>query len=384
MLSVALGLWGGVFIMSLSNGVSIQRKQDVIYSYLSHIQIHHPDFVDERLLKHYLPDGADILAIVEQQPLVQAATARTLTYGMAASARNSGGVDIHGILPDKEQHLTNIDDKLVAGSYLEEGRLPIVIGQSLADKLDVGLRSKIVITFQDTTNEIIAGAFRVSGIYQTVSPDFDEVNVYVRADDVARLMGLSAPVFQEIAILSVDEDSVTSLKHALQSRFPEPDIQEWKELSPELRFLDTAMDSFLYIFIAIILLALSFGLINTMLMSVLERTRELGMLMAIGMNKWRVFSMILMETLYLAIIGGIMGLGASWFSIKAMEDTGIRIDAVSEGMASFGMTSTLYPVLDIAYYPPLAAMILIFALIAALYPARKALQLKPATAIRKI
>lgn len=384
MLSVALGLWGGVFIMSLSNGVSIQRKQDVIYSYLSHIQIHHPDFVDERLLKHYLPDGADILAIVEQQPLVQAATARTLTYGMAASARNSGGVDIHGILPDKEQHLTNIDDKLVAGSYLEEGRLPIVIGQSLADKLDVGLRSKIVITFQDTTNEIIAGAFRVSGIYQTVSPDFDEVNVYVRADDVARLMGLSAPVFQEIAILSVDEDSVTSLKHALQSRIPEPDIQEWKELSPELRFLDTAMDSFLYIFIAIILLALSFGLINTMLMSVLERTRELGMLMAIGMNKWRVFSMILMETLYLAIIGGIMGLGASWFSIKAMEDTGIRIDAVSEGMASFGMTSTLYPVLDIAYYPPLAAMILIFALIAALYPARKALQLKPATAIRKI
>lgn len=384
MLSVALGLWGGVFIMSLSNGVSIQRKQDVIYSYLSHIQIHHPDFVDERLLKHYLPDGADILAIVEQQPLVQASTARTLTYGMAASARNSGGVDIHGILPDKEQHLTNIDDKLVAGSYLEEGRLPIVIGQSLADKLDVGLRSKIVITFQDTTNEIIAGAFRVSGIYQTVSPDFDEVNVYVRADDVARLMGLSAPVFQEIAILSVDEDSVTSLKHALQSRFPEPDIQEWKELSPELRFLDTAMDSFLYIFIAIILLALSFGLINTMLMSVLERTRELGMLMAIGMNKWRVFSMILMETLYLAIIGGIMGLGASWFSIKAMEDTGIRIDAVSEGMASFGMTSTLYPVLDIAYYPPLAAMILIFALIAALYPARKALQLKPATAIRKI
>ena len=384
MLSVALGLWGGVFIMSLSNGVSIQRKQDVIYSYLSHVQIHHPDFMDERLLKHYLPDGADILAVVEQQPLVQAATARTLTYGMAASARNSGGVDIHGILPDKEQHLTNIDDKLVAGTYLEGDRHPIVIGQSLADKLGVGLRSKIVVTFQDTTNEIIAGAFRVSGIYQTVSPDFDEVNVYVRADDVADLMGLSGPVYQEIAMLAVDEDSVTTLKNNLQSLFPGPDIQEWKELSPELRFLDTAMDSFLYIFIAIILLALSFGLINTMLMSVLERTRELGMLMAIGMNKWRVFSMILMETLYLAIIGGIIGLGASWFSIKAMEDTGIRIDAVSEGMASFGMTSTLYPVLDIAYYPPLGAMILVFALLAALYPARKALQLKPAAAIRKI
>lgn len=384
-LSVTLGLWGGIFIMALSAGVSEQRKQDVIYNYLSHMQLHHPDFKDERQIKDIIPAGVKVLERIVQQPQVQHATARTLSIGMANSPTDATGVQIIGVWPEREQQISDLNEKVIEGTYFgEDMRNPVVIGAALADQLGVKLRSKVVLTFQDSSNNIVAGAFRVQGIFSTASTEFDKGMVYVRASDMARLME-TEPLVHEIAILVHNEaDQLLALQAELQNAFPNLAVETWKDLSPELRYLDEAMDYFLYIFIAVILLALSFGLVNTMLMAVLERTRELGMLMAIGMNKARVFAMIVLETLYLAFFGGLLGIGLSVLTIKFFERQGIYLPMVEEGMSSFGMSATLYPMLDWSYFPGLIAMVLLFAMLSALYPAYKALQLKPVVAIRKL
>lgn len=384
-LSVTLGLWGGIFIMALSAGVSEQRKEDVIYNYLSHMQIHHPEFGDERQIEDVIPYGEQVWKKVLEQPHVAHATARTLSIGMANSPNDAAGVQIIGIWPESERTVTNMAQQIKEGTYFEqEMRNPVVIGAALADQLDINLRSKVVLTFQDSTNNIVAGAFRVQGIFETASTEFDKGMVYVRAHDMARLME-TEPLVHEVAILvEEEEEQLATVQSDLQAAFPQLAVENWKQLSPELRYLDEAMDYFLYIFIAVILLALAFGLVNTMLMAVLERTRELGMLMAIGMNKGRVFSMIVLETLYLALFGGILGIGLSTATIAYFAKSGIYLPMVEEGMSSYGMSATLYPILDWSYFPGLIAMVLFFALLSAIYPAYKALKLKPVVAIRKI
>ncbi len=138
------------------------------------------------------------------------------------------------------------------------------------------------------------------------------------------------------------------------------------------------------IFVAIILIGMLFGIINTMLMAVLERIRELGMLMAVGMNKFKIFFMIVLETIYLAISGGVVGLILGALTISYYSKAGIDLSFAAEGLESYGYDSIIYTYINPAYYPILAGMVIIMAIIAAIYPAIKALKLNPAAAIRTL
>ena len=132
------------------------------------------------------------------------------------------------------------------------------------------------------------------------------------------------------------------------------------------------------------MLALIFGIINTMLMAVLERYKELGMLMAIGLNKVKIFSMIVLETLMLAAVAAPIGLGASFLTVYLLQDTGIDLSSFAKGLERFGMETTIFPVLDIGQYARISLAVFITALLASIYPARKAINLKPVEALHKI
>ena len=132
------------------------------------------------------------------------------------------------------------------------------------------------------------------------------------------------------------------------------------------------------------MLALIFGIINTMLMAVLERYRELGMLMAVGMNKAKVFVMIMLETLLLGLISAPIGMLIGYLLVLMTRRNGINLSAYSDGMAEFGMSSMVYPSLETGVYWQLAIAVLLTTILGALYPAYKAIKLKPVEAIRKI
>jgi len=137
-----------------------------------------------------------------------------------------------------------------------------------------------------------------------------------------------------------------------------------------------------YVILGIILFALAFGIVNTMLMIVFERTRELGMLMAVGMSKSRVFRMIMLETIFLTVIGGIVGMALSAILVAMFHRTGIDLSAFSKGLGAFGFDPKIYPFIKSEVYLNLSVMILCTGILSAVMPARKALQLKPVEAIR--
>jgi len=163
---------------------------------------------------------------------------------------------------------------------------------------------------------------------------------------------------------------------------PHLEVETWDQLEPEVGVMTTMSRQMSRIFMVIIMIALIFAITNTMLMGVLERIRELGVLLSLGMRQRIVFAMILIETVLLSALGGVLGILTGGVSITALGRTGIDLSVVAAGLESAGMDSILYPELTYMEYPVVGLLVLITAILGALYPGLKATRLDPVEAIR--
>ena len=380
--AITFGLWGGLFSSALMVGMTENMVETAISRDISHLQIHKQDYNQDKDIRNYIPKGMDVLAEVRQTPQVQAAAGRTLIMGMAASPSSDYGIQITGLNPEDSRKVTDIHDNIVEGSYFDSQRQnPIVMGRKLVERLNLKLNAKVVLSFQDLEGNSAYMACRVVGIFKTNSSQFDEMNAYVLQDDLFRILETD-PIIHEIALRTTRIDEIDLLKKTLQEKLPDLQIETWIELAPELAYLSQNTSLYMYIFVGIILFALLFGITNTMLMSVVDRIRELGVLIAIGMKKGRIFVMILLETILLSFTGGLFGTIIGVLTIVYFGRVGIDLTFVSSGLESFGMAAVLYPFLPAVMYIVLTIMILIAANIAALIPAWKATHLVPSEAIR--
>lgn len=381
--SIALGIFAGVAATAFMKGLAEQRIQKVINTELSYIQIHKEGFRQNSDFKLYMPDAANLALEIQDIPNVTGASQRIIIQSMIASAETASGVLIAGIDPELESKVTNIHDRIIDGAYFEGiKKNPVVIGKKLADKLNVTVKSKLVITLQDTANNVISGLFRVSGIYTSNNNVYDESHVFVRYDDLLRLAALPEGVAHEIAISINDNENLQTVETSVRQIASGFEVLDWKSLSPEMNYLTEAMDLYMYIFIIIILLALLFGIINTMLMVVMERTKEIGMLMAIGMNKIRIFSMVVLESILLSLTGGVVGIIIGALFSKWRETKPIDLSAWAQGYEQLGYDAYVYTSLDPIMLVNITILVIITGVIAALYPAYKALKNDPADALR--
>ncbi|MBO0330346.1 ABC transporter permease [[Muricauda] lutisoli] len=383
--SIVVGLWASIFILAFAWGLYKNNIDESVNRQLSHIQVHHPGFADQQESKYVIKNSDSILSMLKKDDMVQSASMRTIVKGMITSPTTVSGVTIYGISPKTEIKQIGLNQNLIEGDYFASGKdNEIFIGEKLAKKLKIKLRSKVVVTFTDIHASIVSGAFRVGGIYRSRNLSLDEVNVYVQKQSLDNLLGLQHSQSNELAILLKDESALDSYITYVRQLMPNQKVEDWKDLAPDLELVIESFNLYTYIISGIILLALTFGIVNTMLMSVLERIRELGMLMAIGLNKRKIFLMIMLETLFLTLIGCPVGLLVGWLSVLVLGTYGINIAIFSEGLASYGFSSIIYPALDSQNYWIVAIMCLITALLSAIYPAYRALQLNPAESIRKI
>lgn len=383
MASVAIGLFAGLFVLGLYQGMMRERVRTVIDTEVAHLQIHHTQFKED-----YDPiftlDESRIKLGLDQTKGIKSIANRSVTQGMLATTTGSSGVQINGIEPQEENEVSLLKGKIQEGEELDPSKKNgILIGKKLADKMKLKIGSKLVLTFTDRESNVTAGAFRVSGIYQTINTPLDERNVFVNRATLNSYLGLEN-TSHEVAILLERDEDMENVKKSLQGKFPDYSIKTWKENSPETDLMVSTINQYSTIIIGIIMIALAFGIINTMLMSVIERTREIGMLTALGMNRRKVFVLILSETVILTIIGVPIGILVSWFSIQYFSKVGIDISSFSEqAMSSFGFTSMIYP--EFPFSSLLMVMIIVIstALISAIFPSLKAIKLHPADALRQ-
>lgn len=383
MASVILGVWAAIFTTAFMNGMTTQLINLQLENVVSHIQIHSVAYDEERISSATIANADSVLQHIESQPFVNHVTSRIVVDALISSATSNFGVTAKGIDPVSEMKTTNVHEYVIEGTYIDSTtRNGILIGTKLAKRLQIGLNSRVVLNTQDIEGHLTAGAFRVSGIFHSPDANLNERMIFVAKEDIGALI-LDTTAVHEIAIITDDPKQADAYVQQL-SIFDDLVVKSWGDISPALRYSDSATGTVLYIFMIIIVIALCFGIVNTMLMAVLERTPEIGMLMAIGLGKFSAFLMIMFETIFLTLVGAPIGMALSALSIALLADTGIDLSAFAQGLEMYGISSIVYPVLEGWFYLGIAIIISIASLIAALFPSLKALRLNPVQAIRKL
>jgi ABC-type lipoprotein release transport system permease subunit len=297
-------------------------------------------------------------------------------------------VSLDGIEPSHEREILTLDDKLKTGAWLEdEDRQGILMGSSMADTLGVGIGDKVVFMGQPGGGDVQSVLYRVRGIFETGAPEIDGFTVLVPLTSVQALYSTADPATQISVHLDDDRRTATATR-AVRSVVTAPgvDVLAWDDAIPDIRDfvrLDSAYGDGIWLVLGIIV---ALGVVNTVLMSVLERVREMGVMMAVGMKPRQLATMVMTEGLVMgalaALVAVALGLLGTWaLSVHGIDLSGGDMGSSMEA-AGVPVSLVLYPQVDwirLGIYPLVGVG---FALLASLYPAFKVTQLSPIEAIR--
>ena len=296
----------------------------------------------------------------------------------------SSGAAIIGVQPDNEARVTIIKQSIVEGHYLDGRNHETVIGKKLAEKLGVELGDKVVGMASTTSGSVGTDLFRIVGLYETVSSDFDKSYMFIPLKDAQQMLEMGSNV-SEFAIITTDRNRVEDVKHKLAVTLGQKyEVLSYPDLIPLMVSQMQIYEESLYIVYVIIGLALIFGIINTMLMSVFERIQEFGVLMAIGMKNSRLFSMVMTEAVLLGALGSILGMIIGYALYLPLSVSGIDLSGFSESLTAFGSGAIIYPVLTASTVIGTLLVIPFTAVLGSVYPALKAARLVPTSAIRHV
>ena len=383
LLAIAVGVWAMIFMTALMRGMVDQMIEDGIDSLPGFVQIHNPDYPDDPSVENSLPEPGPELLKALQNSIVTGWTGRIRVPAMISSERDSRGVILLGVDPAGEVALGFDPGSIVEGRFLS-GRddTGLVIGRKLLERLETDLGKRVVVMSQDPENEIADRGFRIVGIYKAKLAAQEEMYIYAGLATVQSLLKIDGRV-SEIAIAGHDYRDVDGLYRLVKDSAGESaDVQTWAELDSYLGLMLGVMDGFVLVWVIVIFLALSFGLVNTLMMAVFERVREFGLMQALGMKPSAIRYQVLLESLMLLVLGLLAGNLLALASILPIRE-GIDLSVVAEGMEMMGVSSILYPALTLKDVIVANVVVIVLGILTSLLPAWRASQYSPVEAITK-
>ena len=382
--AVSIGVWAMIFMTALMRGMVNDMVRDGIRSLPGQIQVHNPDFRDDPSVNNLLaPTDAEIYGAFSTTE-IESWASRVKVPAVISSERESRGVTLFGVDPGQEKSINAIGNDIVEGRGLESiDDSGVVIGRKLAEKLETKVGKRIVLMSQDPQNEIADRGYRVVGLFKAQLSSYEETLVFAGKSTVQKMLRIHDHV-SEVAVTGDDYRNVDTLYKEVEALFGEnAEVLPWQELDSYLRSMLKVMDGFVLVWMIVIFLALSFGLVNTLVMAVFERVREIGLMLALGMRPSSILGQIIVESIMLLVLGLVIGNTLAFASIAPLRD-GIDISMVAEGMEMFGAASILYPELELKDVVTANIVVLTLGFLASLSPAWRASRYDPIEAITKV
>jgi ABC-type lipoprotein release transport system permease subunit len=381
--AITVGVWAMIFMTALMRGMVDDMLIQVIRQLPGEVRIQHTGYNDDPSINNSIPaPDRQLLAAIEGLGDTEWSS-RVRVPAVISSERDTSGVILLGVEPGSESRFSFDTDNIVEGNFIDdETDEGLVIGRKLAESLETRLGKRVVIMSQDPDNEIADRGFRITGIYRADIENLEERFVYAGRRTVQDMLRLGDNV-SEIAISRNDYRHVAQWFPRIEAAIEPPaKAMPWYDADSYLGSMLAVMDGFVLVWVVVIFLALSFGLVNTLIMAIFERTREIGLMMALGIRPPNIMILILFESVMLIIIGIALGNGLALLTIIPVQD-GIDISIVSEGMAMMGTGSVLYPVLLVDDMITANIVVVLLGLLTSLLPAWRASRYDPVIALNK-
>lgn len=383
--AIAFAVAISVFMRGLQMGTYEQMINNVIRINTGYLQIHKKGFWDNKTLRYTLKPDPQLPQILSRQSHITSFAQRVEADGLASAEENTNGVLIIGV--DAQAEATTLKEKIKKGKFLsEETSQGTVIGETLAKNLNVSLGDEITLLVQGFDGSLGAGVYNVEGIFRTGDPGLDRSVVFLNLKAAQELFWLGDRISQVLVFL----DDASNLEEVTQNLRAELDlnayeVMPWEELMPELVQLIAFDNASGQLFLMLLILVVAFGILNTVLMSVFERVKEFGVMLALGMKPKKIVGLVFIESTLLSLIGvifgNIIGFGLNWyFSYHPISLS----EKLSEVMEEFGFTAQLFVKPTFSTFLEVTIAVFVVSLIMTIYPTIKATRFRPVEALRHI
>lgn len=292
-----------VFASSLKTGIFDNLIKNVVSFYTGYIQVHQSGYWDEQVLDNGMAFNETVRTKILEVPGISGVSPRLETFGLIATGENTRGCMVVGVDPEQEHVVTALRNKLKAGQYLSSDDREVLLAQGLSERLRAGTGDTVFLIGQGYHGSTAAGRFRVKGILKFGSPQLNNQVIYLSYPAARELY--SAENLATSAVISLQQPSaMQQTAENLQKKLgPDYEVMRWDELMPDVKqHIETDTNNMQYVQ-GILYMLVSFGIFGTLLMMMVERRYELGMLVAIGMKKWKLCLLMVIESV-LTVLGG--------------------------------------------------------------------------------
>jgi putative ABC transport system permease protein len=376
-----------VFMLSFQFGAYDTMINASVKIHTGHLQVQAKGYNEKQQMRQVVSDPASVEGILAQIRGVEAFTSRANAFSMISSNERTNGALVIGIDPEKEARVSTLKKLIRKGKYLAGTDTDrILVGRLLANNLKVDVGDELTVLGQGRDGSVAAAVFKVSGIFSSGIDDLDRSTVHVPLKYFQEIYSMDRAV-HEVTSVCKDLGDLPAIKQAVISEINKLDTKPsltalgWKELMPGLSqgiLMDLVSGLIIYF---ILIMVVAFSILNTFLMAILERTREFGMLMAIGTTPGRLTRMVLTESILMTLIGIAAGIALGCAVTLYFQIHGINIAGASEILQQYGISGRLYPKLSLLSASIGPGMVFVITLFAALYPALRIKRLRPVEAM---
>ncbi|WP_425420228.1 ABC transporter permease [Phaeodactylibacter xiamenensis] len=371
------------FMDSLQRGAWDNMINNVVNYYFGYVQVHQNGYWEEQSIDKAFP-LADSLAQVGAVEGVEAVLPRLESFALAAAGETTSGVLVAGILPNVENKMTDLENRLVEGEYLTESDEAVLVASGVADKLGLALGDTLVLISQGYRGVNAAGKYPIKGIAKFGSPDLNKQMVYLPLPAAQYFYGAPG-LATSLALKLGGQEDIKPVVAALRTQLDTSayEVMDWEELLPDLvqaRELDTAGNVIVYF---ILYMIIAFGIFGTILMMSKEREYEFGVLISIGLQRWQLALSVWVEVILLGVLGALSGILLSMPIVYYFKVNPIRFGGeMASSLEKFGFEPIFPATFDMQIFMTQALYVFILTAVLALYPIFKIRKLQPVQAMR--